>query len=104
MQVIPLNKTPNQMLTIGLDDQVCQIAIYQTLYGLFCDLGVNNAPIISGVLCENRNRIVRSLYLGFSGDLAFVDTQGDADPDYTGLGDRFQLVYLSPADLPSGVG
>lgn len=104
MQVIPLVAVPNQNLTVSLGSQACQISVYQTLYGLFLDLAVNNEPIIVGVLCENKNRIVRSLYLGFSGDLAFDDTQGDSDPDYTGIGGRFQLTYLSPADLPPGVG
>ena len=58
--------------------------------------------IVCGVLCENLNRIVRSLYLGFSGDFVFFDTQGGNDPQdpiYTGLGSRFVLVYLTPSDL-----
>ena len=104
MQVVPLNPSPNQKLTIGLDNQSCQIQVFQTDGGLFMNLAVNDEPIISGVLCQNRNRIVRSLYLGFNGDFYFDDTQGSEDPDYTGLGTRFFLVYLSAADLPEGVG
>lgn len=45
------------------------------------------------------NLIVRSAYLGFIGDLAFIDTQGTSDPIYAGLGTRFQLVYLFPVDV-----
>lgn len=104
MQVIPLQPGPNQTVTVNLDDQVCQINVYQKSTGLFLDLFVNNALIIGGVICENKNRIVRSLYLGFQGDLAFADSQGSADPDYTGLGGRFALLYLSPGDLPPGEG
>ena len=55
--------------------------------------------IIAGVLCQNLNRIVRSLYLGFVGDFMFNDNQGDTDPVYTGFGGRYQLVYFAPADL-----
>lgn len=104
MLIVPLNANPNQMLTVGLDDQACQIAVYQTTKGLFLDLYVNNELIIAGVLCQNLNRIVRSLYLGFSGDLVFYDTQGTSSPAYAGLRSRFFLVYLSPSDLPAGVG
>ncbi|MCP1257899.1 phage baseplate plug family protein [Acetobacter lambici] len=32
------------------------------------------------------------------GDLAFADTQGTQDPDYTGLGSRFVLVYAEDAN------
>ncbi len=54
---------------------------------------------MASAICENGNRLVRDAYLGFSGDLAVVDTQGASDPVYTGLGTRYQMVYLAPADL-----
>lgn len=98
MQIVPLTANPNQTLTIGLNNQACQIAVYQTPDALFLDLYVNDALIIAGVICQNLNRIVRNLYLGFQGDLAFVDTQGTDDPNYLGLGSQFQLVYLSPSE------
>jgi hypothetical protein len=56
------------------------------------------------VICLNLVRIVRSLYLGFSGDLCFLDTQGSTDPVYTGLGTRYQFLYLEKQDLPPNVG
>lgn len=104
MVLIPLLPVPSQTLTVSLSDQTCQIDIYQKQNGLFCNLYVNNALIIGGVICENLNRIVRSLYLGFVGDLCFNDTQGASDPFYTGLGSRFQFIYLTPDDLPTGQG
>lgn len=106
MLVIPLQAVPNQTVTVNLDGQVCQLNVYQKSTGLFIDLLVDNVLIIGGVICENMNRIVRSIYLGFSGDLAFSDSQGSSDPDYTGLGPggRYSLLYLEPADLPPGQG
>lgn len=65
------------------------------------DVYVNNQPIILGVLCENLNRIVRSVYLGFVGDFVFDDTQGFTDPVFSGLGARYQLLYLETQDLAS---
>ncbi len=63
------------------------------------DVLVNDVLIIGGVICQNLNRIVRSLYLGFIGDFAFVDTQGDLDPYYAGLGTRYYLMYFTASEL-----
>lgn len=49
---------------------------------------------MAGVLCRNRVYLVREAYLGFRGDLAFVDTAGNDDPQYAGLGTRWPLLYL----------
>lgn len=102
MQTVPLQAIPNQTLNVQLGGQACILNVYQLAFGLFMDLYVGNSLIVTGVICENLNRIVRSLYLGFSGDLCFFDTQGGSDPQdpiYTGLGARYQLVYLTPSDL-----
>ncbi len=99
MQIIPLQPVPSQLVTVNLNDQNCQIKVFQKSTGLFLDLSINDVPIISGVIGQYRNRIVRDGYLGFLGDLCFNDTQGTSDPDYTGLGDRFQLIYLEPGEV-----
>lgn len=98
-QVIPLQATPSQIAAVTLDGQACQIEVYQKRSGVYINLYVNNSLIIGGVICENLNRVVRSLYLGFSGDLAFLDNQGSDDPVYTGLGTRWTLMYLTPEEL-----
>ena len=100
MQTIPLQAVPNQILTIVLASQLTQLSIYTMSDGnLYMDVLVNNVAIITGVLCKNNNKIVRDVYLGFSGDFVFEDTQGTTDPSYTGLGARYQLVYMTAADL-----
>lgn len=99
MLTVPIFDQPSQSLQVTLGQQLCTINIYQKNTGLFCDLLVNDALIIGGVLCENLNRIVRSVYLGFVGDLVFDDTQGSDDPSYPGLGDRYVLIYVEAADL-----
>lgn len=113
MLVVPLKPVANQTLAVLLNNQSCQLNIYQKTFGLFMDVYVSNEPIICGVICLNYNRIVRSLYLGFQGDFWFADTQSVADvnglligndPIYTGLGSRYILEYLVPSDLPAGVG
>lgn len=103
MLIVPLAAVPNQAVTVTLNGQVCQVDIYTTDLGLFLDLYVNDVLIIGGVICENLNRIVRSLYLGFSGDLAWIDGQGDTDPIWQGLGPttaaRYCLAYVFPSEL-----
>lgn len=42
--------------------------------------------------------LVSREYAGFSGNLLFIDTQGDKDPDYLSLGSRYSLVYLTAAE------
>lgn len=96
---IPLDPVPSQEVSCELAGQACQLKVYQKSTGMFMDVYVNNTLIIGGVLCENHNRIVRDAYLGFVGDFIFVDQQGRNDPDYTGLGTRFLLVYLEVSDF-----
>lgn len=115
--IIPLSAVPSQTLNVTLNNQSCQINIYakninvphdptsagiattpptfDNITPIFLDLYVNDEDIITGVLCLNEVLIVRNTYLGFIGDLCMVDTQGaGADPGVSGLGTRWQLVYL----------
>lgn len=99
MQIIPLQAVPNQTLTVLLGGQNCRINVYQKFYGLYLDLAIGNTAKLIGVICERGNRIVRYAYLGFIGDLVFFDTEGETEPNFEGLGSRYQLVYLEAADL-----
>lgn len=99
MLIVPLIAAPSQTLTIQLSNQPCTINVYQLSTGIFIDLYVNDQPVITSVIGQDRNRIVRDLYLGFIGDLSFFDTQGTDDPVWSGLGSRWILGYLAPADL-----
>ena len=99
MQIVPLQSTPSQIVTITLGGQVCQIDVRTRRTGLFLDLYVGGALVIAGALCQDRNPIVRSVYLGFVGDLMFIDTQGASDPTYDGIGSRYVLTYLTAADF-----
>lgn len=99
MLVVPLQPLPNLTLQCQLNNQACTINLQQYPTALFLTLYVGGNLVVASVICENLVRIVRDTYLGFSGDLIFLDTQGTDDPVYTGIGTRFQLVYLDPGDL-----
>lgn len=103
MLVVPLQPVPRQSLQVQLAAQATTLVVYQVAYGLFVDVYLGGALIAGGVLCENLNRILRSPYLDFVGDLLFVDTSGEDDPNFTGLGGRFQLVYIEASDNIPGV-
>ena len=99
MQIVPLKGEKAQTEFATLGNQVCQINVSQKLYGLFLDLYVGGDLIVAGATCQDRNRLVRSAYLGFSGDLMFMDTLGTEDPTWDGLGSRFLLTYLLPSEV-----
>lgn len=105
MLVVPVQALPAQQLSVILAGQTVDITLRQLVTGLFIDLAANGVEIVGLVLCQNQNRIVRDLYLGFAGDLFFYDNSGAGmDPEFTGLGTRYTLMYLEPSELPPGVG
>lgn len=96
---IPLQAVPSQKIQALLGGQYCRISVYQKTTGLFLDLYVNGSPVCTAIVGRDRVRLIRDRYRGFIGDLSFVDAQGASDPEYTGLGERFVLVYLEASDL-----
>lgn len=105
MQVIPVQPVPSQTLTFTTPaGQSVGLNIYQMNdYGLFMDVAsINGVSGPTGVICQQANRIVRDIYWGLIGDFAWFDTenvQTPEPPDYTGIGSRWILAYLTPADL-----
>lgn len=95
MQAVPLQPIPSQITKIVLGGQNCQISIYQKTQGLFVDITADDVVIMSAVIARDIDPLISRTYTGFVGNLIFVDTQGSSDPDYTGLGSRFNLVYLT---------
>ena len=93
VQTIPLRPVAAQEFNVVLGQQACALRLYQKGDGLYMDVALSGAPLLVGVLCRDRSRIVRGAYLGLAGDMYFVDTEGEADPQYAGLGTRWVLVY-----------
>ena len=69
---------------------------------LYCDLILNGVTAWVGVPCLNSVRINSQPYIGFIGDLLFIDLTGLDDPTWDGLADRYCLLYF-PADGSSTV-
>lgn len=106
MKVIPLQAIESQQFTIGLNGQNCNLNVYQKTTGLYLDLFLDNQPVSTTVRCLNCARLLEDRqYIGFVGDLMFVDTQSQTgilqgtDPTYLGLGSQYELWYLEAADI-----
>ncbi len=99
MQVVPLQPVPSQTVQTILGSQTCAISVYVKDQCMFFDLAVNGVQVTTATQAKNLVTIVPTSYLGFTGVLLFMDTQGTSDPIYTGLGSRWVLLYLSAADL-----
>jgi hypothetical protein len=95
MQTIPLLPIPSQIVKAILENQNCQISIYQKQGNIFVDVNVDGTDFVVAVIGLNVVPIVCREYLGFQGNLLFIDSQGSNDPTYEGLGNRYNLVYLT---------
>lgn len=95
MQNIPLQNIPSQLTKVVLGGQNVQIFIYQKDQGVFVDINSDGVDIVVGVIARDAVPLVCREYAGFIGNLLFIDTQGNSDPFYSGLGSRFSLVYLT---------
>jgi hypothetical protein len=95
---VPLQAVPSQRLQIVLAGQQCDIAVYQREQWVFTDLRSNGVDIFIGVLSRDAVPLNPRSYMGFLGNLVFIDTQGSSDPTYDGLGSRYQLQYLTESE------
>ncbi len=94
----PVTYVPAQ-ISVTLAEQPCVITIMADEEGrVFLSLSVNGTSLADTMLCMDRRRLINHAYLGFTGNLAFVDMQGTADPDASELGDRYKLVYLEDGE------
>ncbi|RKS87341.1 hypothetical protein DES39_0562 [Orbus hercynius] len=93
MLTISLEKKEQQSFGVNLGGQNCTVTLSQQDKGLFFSMYMNEKPIALNVLCLNDVKLVRYKYLGFIGDLFFNDSQGNDNPTYSELGDRFSLYY-----------
>ncbi|MFT9064570.1 MAG: hypothetical protein ABF430_12270 [Acetobacter persici] len=91
--VIPLSAVAYQSLKLTLSGRAVQLDIQQRTNGLYATIWLDGTMILAGIVCQDRTWIVRRAYLGMPGDLVFIDQYGQNDPDYTGLGARYVLMY-----------
>lgn len=99
MQTISIEPKKSQSLSITLAGQLCIIRLIQRESFIYMDLTVNGNPIMQGVPCLYGNKMVGYAYLGFKGDMVFIDNDGQSDPSYEGLGSRYILHYIEESEI-----
>lgn len=103
MLEISITQSKSQRFQVQLENVNCTIKLSQRTSGLFLDLYANGNAVCLGIMCENANRLVRYDYLraqtGFKGELFFTDSNGTSNPEYSELGTRYKLYYLTSAEL-----
>lgn len=103
MQEIPLRATGNQTLQVVLEGQNCSLRLYTRnlsdgVETLFCDLSIDQEPVFYGCPCLDGLPMPLYAWLGMTGQLVFIDMEGDEAPRWSGLGSRWKLLYMSPAE------
>jgi hypothetical protein len=103
MLQVPLSAVPTQTVDVILDGQACQLSLRQNGANMYLDLIADGRDIVLTRICRNRQLLLLDAqYRGFRGELFFLDTQGELDPSYLGLGPngRYVLVYLFEDEEP----
>lgn len=104
MKLIPLNRVDDQIFPITIDQETYRFRLLDRgTAGLFLDVHKGQNPLLTGILCLDRVRLIRSAYLRFPGDLMFADQQGVQTPTFWGFGDRFLLYFLERNEQDVGV-
>jgi len=106
MEIITLEKEKIQTISVILGMQNCTLRLYQMPSMMYIDVIKDGQVVVLGVPCLSFTKIIRYSYLNFAGDLFFVDynSTGGIDgietnlPNYTDLGTRYDLYYLSQED------
>ena len=103
MVLIPLSQTPGQTLNVVLNGQNCTITLYWRQERLYLDLNVGSRNVCQGAICQNLTGIVQSPSRFFSGNLHFVDLEGNRPPRWeklhTGNTGRYALLFLEESDV-----
>ena len=92
--IIPLASVPNQTFSINLDGQNCKFELVTRGKNLFMNLSIDDTPVVNGVICLNKVKLIQFNHLKFNGNLYFEDLEGNLDPYFWGLGERWVLNYV----------
>ena len=90
---IPLAQLPNQEFNIELNGQQCEFKFITRGVYMYMNLTVDGNNLINGQICLNNVDLIQYKALKFKGRLYFTDTQGNLDPLYYGLNDRWLLIF-----------
>lgn len=102
MVEVPLIATPNQELSIELEEQDCTIQVRQLGNYTYLTLWVDSTLIVENAICMPGVAVLQGYIRGFSGNFVLVDSSDPENQqlsDYTELGSRFLLLYLTEEEI-----
>lgn len=89
---IPLAQLPNQTFSTSLNGETWQITLETKLGKMYISLeSSSRGLVLANRVCLNK------AYLGYG--FSFLDIDGNSDPVYTGLNERFLLLWLDESEL-----
>ena len=97
---IALSSLPSQEFRCVLDSQYCSISLSQKGRKIYMDLFSGDRAICQGAACEFGVDVVQSVDPAFKGTLHFYDFDGREAPEWTGLDERWVLVFLPQDEAP----
>ncbi len=92
---IPARPIPAYSFQTILNGQACSLRLVWRNDTLYCDLMVDNAYIWQGRIVHDRTPIKNFRVTPFVGNFVFVDYEGTNDPQYSGLGSRYRMFYIT---------
>ena len=90
---IPLSAIPFQIVNAVVNGQNYRITVRQLGSEIYTSLVVDDEQVTNSVLAVARGKLIPWFQTIANTMLYWIDTQGNERPQYTGLGDRWRLVY-----------
>ncbi|OBX10418.1 hypothetical protein QV09_05580 [Gallibacterium salpingitidis] len=92
---IPLASTPNQELTVNVGGQNIGITLNTRLNNeLYISVTADDKQIINNRICRNKTKLINAEYQDINGELVFLDSQGNSDPNWKELNSRYLLYWV----------
>lgn len=103
MLEIPLIATPAQQINTVLNNQDMTIAVYEKtdpLYGtnMYIDVAKDGVALITGQIVVINTPLVPA-NSGLAGNIYAIDLDGQDEPQTSGLGTRWLLIYAEDSEL-----
>ncbi|MDE1484308.1 hypothetical protein [Xenorhabdus bovienii] len=82
---ITISLIPNQTTSFSIGTDLIELTLETRLENIFATVKQNGEYLVCNRICRNLTYICRWL--------VFIDIEGNSDPEYSGLGSRYKLVW-----------
>ncbi|OTA14481.1 hypothetical protein Xvie_03702 [Xenorhabdus vietnamensis] len=82
---ITISPIPNQTTSFSIGTDLIELTLETRLGNIFATVKQNSEYLVCNRICRNLTYICRWL--------VFLDIEGNSDPQYSGLGSHYKLVW-----------